>query len=246
MVGGLSAVVGRRSAGAAWPATVARRLICEARVVRYAAGDEREVRWCRDRRCAVKGFPVVALVCSAGGLDAVTRVLEPLPAGWPAAVIVLQHLSPEHPSELAALLDRRTALPVAAAGDGVTLIAGCVLVAPAGHHILVTADEVVTLVPSGGAPPYRPSADLLLTTLALAVGDRLIAVVLSGRGNDAATGASVVHRFGGTVIASTAQTSTEQAMPQASVDRDAVDHVVALHDIAALLITLTTPPTSTA
>jgi two-component system chemotaxis response regulator CheB len=190
---------------------------------------------------AVSGFPVVALVCSAGGLDALIRVLEPLPADLPAAVIVLQHMSPDHRSELAAVLDRRTALPVAAATDGALLTAGRVLVAPAGYHTLVTAEEVVTLIPSGGLPPYRPSADLLLTTLALAVGDRLIAVVLSGRGNDAATGASVVHRFGGTVIASTAATSTQQAMPQAAVDRDdAVDHVVALPDIAALLTALTT------
>jgi two-component system chemotaxis response regulator CheB len=88
---------------------------------------------------------------------------------------------------------------------------------------------------------------LLLTTLALAIGDRLIAVVLSGRGNDAATGASAVHRFGGTVVACTTATSTQQAMPQATLDRaDAVDHVVALPDIAALLITLTTTPTTTA
>jgi two-component system chemotaxis response regulator CheB len=195
----------------------------------------------------VNGFPVVALVCSAGGLDALTRVLAPLPAGWPAAVLVLQHVSPDCPSHLAALLGRRTALPVAAATDGARLAAGRVLVAPPGHHTLITPDEIVALIPSGGSPPYRPSADLLLTTLALAVRDRLIAVVLSGRGNDAATGASVVHRFGGTVIASTAATSTQQAMPQATVDRaNAVDHVVALPDIATLLITLTNTPTSTA
>jgi two-component system chemotaxis response regulator CheB len=50
-------------------------------------------------------FPIVALVCSAGGLDALTRVLQPLPGDLPAAVLVLQHLSPEHPSELAAILD---------------------------------------------------------------------------------------------------------------------------------------------
>ena len=180
------------------------------------------------------GFPVVALVCSAGGLDAVTTVLEPLPARWPAAVMVLQHLSPDYPSHLATLLDGRVALPVATATDGARLKAGRVLVAPAGHHTLITADETVALIPSGGSPPYRPSADLLLTTLALAIGDRLIAVVLSGRGNDAATGASAVHRFGGTVVACTTATSTQQAMPQATLDRaDAVDHVVALPDIAA-------------
>src|SRR4051794_36117176 len=57
-------------------------------------------------------FPVVALVSSAGGLDALTRVLAPLPTTFPAAVIALQHTSPTAPAQLAAILGRRTALPV--------------------------------------------------------------------------------------------------------------------------------------
>ena len=187
------------------------------------------------------GFPVVALVCSAGGIDALTRVLAPLPADLPAALIVLQHLSPEHHSVLAALLDQRTALTVVEATDGGALVPGQVLVTPSGQHTLVAADQTIALIPAGSAPPYRPSADLLLTTLAVAAGDRVIAVVLSGRGNDAATGASAVQRFGGTVIASTALTSTQAAMPQATIDRlGAVDHVVPLDEIAGLLVALTT------
>jgi chemotaxis response regulator CheB len=59
---------------------------------------------------------------------------------------------------------------------------------------LITKDEIIALIPSGSVPPYRPSADLLLTTLALAAGRRAVAVVLSGEGQDAATGATVVHR----------------------------------------------------
>jgi two-component system chemotaxis response regulator CheB len=191
-------------------------------------------------------FPIVALVCSTGGLEALTRVLAPLPADLPAAVLVLQHQSPQHPSTLAALLNQRTALRVTPAGDGTRLSPGTVLVAPSGQHTLITVDGRVALIVSGSLPPYRPSADLLLTTLAVVAGPRAIAVVLSGRGNDAATGATAVHRFGGTVIASTAITSTEAAMPQATIDRDgAVDHVVPLHQLAALLVTLTTAPVVT-
>jgi two-component system, chemotaxis family, protein-glutamate methylesterase/glutaminase len=188
-------------------------------------------------------FPIVALVCSAGGLDALTRVLERLPADLPAAMLVLQHSSPTHPSQLAVILDQRTALRVSPADDGVALAPGAVLVAPNGRHTLITADETIALIPSGALPPYRPSADLLLTTLAVAAGPRVIAVVLSGKGNDAATGATAVHHFGGTVIASTADTSTQPAMPQATIDRDhAVDHVVPLDELAELLITLVTTP----
>ena len=188
-------------------------------------------------------FPVVALLCSAGGLDAMTKVLAPLPADLPAAVLALQHTRPEHPSLLPAILGKRTALPVTHAGDGDRLAPGRVLIAPSGQHTLVTPEGTLALIGSGDAPPYRPSADLLLTTLAIAYRRRVIAVVLSGGGNDAATGATAVHRFGGIVIAASPESSAHQAMPQATIDRDSItDKVVAIDDVAALLTALVTTP----
>ncbi|MEA5367122.1 chemotaxis protein CheB [Amycolatopsis sp., V23-08] len=89
-------------------------------------------------------------------------------------------------------------------------------------------------------PPYRPSADLLLATLAVVAGPRVVAVVLSGRGNDGATGATAVRRFGGTVIATAPATATASAMPEAAIDRDSiVNAVVDLDDIAGLLTAFT-------
>lgn len=191
----------------------------------------------------MSGFPIVALVCSAGGLDALTQVLAPLPGDLPAAVIVLQHMEPDRASELAAILAQRTALPVQPAADGDRLAPAGVWVCSPGQHTLITGDMSLALIPSGVLPPYRPSADLLLTTLAVTAGSRVIAVVLSGRGNDAATGASAVHRFGGTVITSTLASSTQPSMPQATMNRDnATDHVVALEDVAQLLQALITTP----
>jgi two-component system, chemotaxis family, protein-glutamate methylesterase/glutaminase len=184
-------------------------------------------------------FPVVALVCSAGGLHALNRVLVPLPADLPAAVIVLQHHDPTAVSMLAGILARRTALPVTTAADGDPLTPGRVLVAPAGKHILATAGGTVALIASGTIPPARPSADLLLTSLALTAGPRTIAVVLSGYGTDGATGATAVHHFGGTVIATDEATSTQFAMPAATIGRPAItDHVVALDSVADLLVAL--------
>jgi len=186
-------------------------------------------------------FPIVALVCSAGGLEALTRVLAPLPAKMSAAVIVLQHMSPERHSHLAAVLDQRTALPVVPAGDGAPLRPGQVLVAPSGQHTIATRDETLVQVSSAELPPYRPSADLLLTSLAVVAAERVIAVVLTGRGNDAATGASMVHRLGGTVIACSPRSATQPSMPQAAIDRgETVDHVVDLDHLGSALIALTT------
>jgi two-component system chemotaxis response regulator CheB len=186
-------------------------------------------------------FPIVALVSSTGGLDAVTRVVSPLPAGLPAAILVLQHLDPERTSELPGILDRRSALPVSAAADGDALTPGRILVAPAGRHTLITPGPALALIASGPVPPYRPSADLLLTTLAIAAGTRAVAVVLSGKGSDAATGATAVQHFGGTVLVSSPGSSTEPAMPQATINRHrGVHRVVDLDELGQVLIGLAT------
>jgi two-component system chemotaxis response regulator CheB len=187
--------------------------------------------------------PIIVMVCSAGGLDALTTVLAPLPEDLPAAVVVVQHMPPDKQSELPVILNRATALPVGWAQEGDSLVPGCVFAAPPGQHTLITKDETIALIPSGSVPPYRPSADLLLTTLAVAAGRRVTAVVLSGEGQDAATGATAVHHFGGTVIVSSMETSARSAMPRATMLRDDItDHVAPVDDLAGILLALTTAP----
>jgi two-component system, chemotaxis family, protein-glutamate methylesterase/glutaminase len=184
--------------------------------------------------------PVIALVSSAGGLDALSRVLQTMPARLPASVVALQHADPARASELAVLLDRRTALPVAHARDGAALSPGSVIVAPSGYHTLIARDRTVALVRSGERPPHRPSADLLLTSLAVAVGSDAIAVVLTGLGHDGAAGATAIKRLGGTLIASSVATSQEPSMPGAAIDTGQVDHVLALDEIGTALAELVT------
>ncbi|TYB60296.1 chemotaxis protein CheB [Nonomuraea sp. PA05] len=194
----------------------------------------------RGENAAAPGsFPVVAIVSSAGGLTATSRVLAGLPSGLHAAIIVLQHISPGHRSLLTEILARCTPLPVVTAREGALLAPGSVVVAPPGHHLLVTKERRIALIPSGPVPPPRPSADLLLTSLALVFGPAVVAVVLSGNGNDGATGATAVHHFGGLVIATDAATSNHFSMPAACISRDdIVDHVLSLDQVAPMLLAL--------
>lgn len=188
---------------------------------------------------------VIALVASAGGLDAVSHVLGSLPAGLQAAVLVLIHQAPDRTSRLVELLGRRSALPVAAAEHGARLEVGRVVVAPPGSHLLITPGPRTALIMSGAAPPSRPSADLLLTTLAITAGSRAVAAVLSGSGHDGATGATAIHIFGGTVLATDEASSSWFAMPEATIERDhAIDHIVALDDVAGLLGSLVASPSA--
>jgi two-component system chemotaxis response regulator CheB len=183
--------------------------------------------------------PVIALVCSAGGLEALIEVLNPLGPTLPAAIIVLQHQIPTHSSRLAAILGRQCLLTVRDATNDDVLEAGHVLVVPPGRHALVTVAGRVALIKSDGVPPYRPSADLLFTSLALSAPRRSIAVILSGAGNDGATGATALHAFGGVVIAASRESSRNFGMPGAAIGRDEiVDYVVSVEEIPALLTRL--------
>ncbi|WP_410610912.1 chemotaxis protein CheB [Amycolatopsis sp. lyj-109] len=181
-------------------------------------------------------FPVVALVASAGGLDAFVHVLGSLPADLPAAVLVTQHLNPFRPSQLAAILAERTALRVAEAADGDRLVPGVALVAPAARHLLLTPEPRIVLVDSGALPPARPSADLLLATLAVTCGPRTLAVVLTGKGTDAQVGIRAVARCGGTVFAQDEQTSAHFGMPGAAIATGLVGSVLSLPEIAEAII----------
>lgn len=191
-------------------------------------------------RTRLAGPPIVALVCSAGGLQALSSVLSPLPAGFPAAVIVLQHQSPDRPSYLSHLLARSCALPVTTARHGAALRDGTVHVVPPGKHALVALGNRLALISTDHSLPYRPSADLLLISLALVAPRRAIAVILSGGGSDGATGAVALHDFGGTVIAADKESSEFSAMPEAAIAREhAVDYVLPVSEIPPLLISLT-------
>lgn len=186
---------------------------------------------------------VIALVGSAGGLQAVSTVMDGLPEDLGAAVLVLIHQAPDRRSALVHLLQGHSRLPVVAADDGADLQAGTVYVAPPGKHVLVTSGPGLALIASGDVPPSRPSADLLLATLATACGARATAVVLSGGGHDGATGAAAVHRCGGIVLASSEATSINFSMPRATIERgDTTDHVVALDELAPLLASLVADP----
>jgi two-component system chemotaxis response regulator CheB len=194
-------------------------------------------------RAAPGDWPIVALVASAGGIDALSGVLSALPSDLPASIIVLLHASPDRESLLPDILRRISPLDVEVARDGEVLAPGRVIVAPAGRHLLITGDLRAALITSGAFPPSRPSADLLFTTLATAAGPRAIAVVLSGKGHDGATGATAIHRFGGTVLATDAASSEWFAMPSATIERDhATDHIIPLEALPALLIALVTTP----
>jgi two-component system chemotaxis response regulator CheB len=185
-------------------------------------------------------FDTIALATSAGGLKALTSILSALPPGFPAAVMVVQHLDPRHRSLMASILGRRTPLRVKEAEDGEKIEPGAVYVAPPNKHLLANPDHTMTLTHSELVHFVRPSADLLFESVAGSYKDRAIAVVLTGTGADGAMGVRAVKKVGGTVIAQDEASSEFFGMPGAAIQTGCVDFVLSLAEIAPALITLVT------
>jgi len=180
-------------------------------------------------------FEIVALAASAGGLKALTQVLAALPADFPAAIVVVQHLDPRHRSLMADLLGKRTPLQVTEAAEGDQLAAGRVFVAPPDRHLLVNPDGTLSLSRSELVHFVRPSADLLFESVAASYRSRSIAVVLSGSGSDGAMGVSAINKTGGTVIVQDEKTSEFPGMPEAARQTGAADFVLPLEEIGPAL-----------
>jgi two-component system, chemotaxis family, protein-glutamate methylesterase/glutaminase len=175
---------------------------------------------------------VVAIVGSAGGIAAMQVVLGGLPAELDASVLVLIHLTPLAPSVLPAILGRATTLRVEQAADGAPLEPGVVRVAPPDAHLLVDEHETLRLDHSELVHHVRPSADVLLLSMAANHRGPCTAIVLSGTGTDGAAGAAAVKLAGGRVLAQDEATSQHFGMPGAAILAGGVTEVLALDEIA--------------
>jgi two-component system chemotaxis response regulator CheB len=184
---------------------------------------------------------VVAIASSAGGITALKAVIEALPVDFPAAVLVVQHLDPAAPSQLAHILQRHSLVPVEEASEGARMETGHVYIAPPGHHLVVSAAGTLHLSDSPLRNFVRPSADELFESVAARLDTHVIAVVLTGTGIDGSVGTLAVQVQGGTVVVQDPETSQFPGMPRAAIRAGAVTKVVPLEQIAGTLVALLTP-----
>jgi two-component system chemotaxis response regulator CheB len=167
-------------------------------------------------------------------------LLGALPGDLPLGVLVAQHMPEKFTRAFAERLGRTSAFTVAEAADGDLVAAGRVLVAPGGHHLELRRERgtgtlrvtVASPDAGGSSPHYCPSIDRLFTSAALAMPRRLCAVVLTGMGNDGATGVRSVKAAGGLTIAEAELTAVIYGMPRAAVATGNVDVSLGLPEIA--------------
>lgn len=156
---------------------------------------------------------IVAVAASAGGVDALTRLVAALPADLPAVVLVALHLTPSSPSLLPRVLARRSSLEVVPAEDGLALRHGQVVVSVPDCHLLVQEGKVV-LGRGARENGHRPSHDAMLRSVALEAGPRAVGVVLTGLLDDGSAGLRCVERYGGTCLAQDPEDADYPDMPR--------------------------------
>ena len=170
---------------------------------------------------------VIAIASSKGGINALKQVLSELPADFPGAVIVVQHLSSLFKSHLAEVLDRYTQLQVLPAREGAKLLSGTVHVAPPDYHIIVNRDGSLSLSQAAKEHFVRPSAEYTFKSLADSYQDKAIAVVLTGYDGDGSEGVQKIKAMGGRVIAQNQDTAEVFSMPKSAIETGCVDRAFA-------------------
>jgi two-component system chemotaxis response regulator CheB len=185
-----------------------------------------------------KQVHVVLIGASAGGMDALKRLVAQLPADFAAPVFIVQHMGANVTGNiLVEVLNQHGALPCAHAVSGEKVKPGRIYIAPSDHHMMLRKDEI--LVTKGAMENRsRPAIDPLFRSAAVAYGNRAIGVVLTGYLNDGSAGLSTIRRCGGICIVQDPQDAAYPDMPQHALNEVKVDYCVPLAEMGPLLAKL--------
>lgn len=191
------------------------------------------------KRIGKQPFELVAIASSTGGPPALQSILSSFEQSYPFGVVIAQHMPPGFTRAFADRLDRTSIFTVREAADGDKIEPGVVLIAPGGFNMVLERagiDSVVRIIPPSSSDRYVPSADLLFSSCAPLYGKRMLAVVLTGMGNDGSKGVIEVKERGGQVLAESEASAVVYGMPREAVATGCVDRVVPLPGVAQAIL----------
>jgi two-component system, chemotaxis family, CheB/CheR fusion protein len=186
-------------------------------------------------------FPIVGIGASAGGLEAFSHLLQPLPQDTGMAFVLVQHLAPEHASLLSEILTRTTTMNVHEVQDGVEILPNSVYVIP--PNTLMTLEEgCLKLQPRQRTRGKYMPIDAFFKSLAEDHSHKAIAIVLSGGDDDGSLGLAAIKAAGGITFAQDPRSAEVSKMPQNAIATGCVDFVLAPAGIAQELIKISRHP----
>ncbi len=180
----------------------------------------------------------IVIGVSAGGMEALQKVLTVLDAGFSLPVVIVQHEAATSGGFLAHFLAGKCALPAKQAEDKEKLVPGTIYVAPPDYHLLIENDRTLALSIDAPVNYARPSIDVLFETAADAYGRALAGVILTGASVDGSRGLKKIKDAGGLTIVQDPQTAEASYMPRAALAAVEVDYVLKLEEIGHFLSAL--------
>jgi two-component system response regulator WspF len=179
---------------------------------------------------------LVAIGASAGGPAAIARVLEGLPRGFPAAVVIVQHVDERFAPGMAEWLSRSSPLPVRVAQEGERVTAGTALLSGTNDHLVLKSADRLGYEREPKDLAYRPSVDVFFESVSAKWPGDAVGVLLTGMGRDGAKGLKTLRNKGFYTIAQDEATSAVYGMPKAAATLGAAVDVLPLERIAPRLI----------
>jgi two-component system chemotaxis response regulator CheB len=177
---------------------------------------------------------ILAIGVSTGGPQALLEVISKLPSGFPAPIVIVQHMPPLFTKSLSKSINDKSAIRVEEGFEGGRLEPGKAWIAPGGSHMQVVkrkGGHELAIISDNPVNSCRPSVDVLFLSVVEAYGSKVLAVVLTGMGQDGLAGADAVHRAGGAVFVQDEASSVVWGMPGSIAKAGLADKIISLRDL---------------
>jgi two-component system chemotaxis response regulator CheB len=182
-------------------------------------------------------YSAIVIGTSAGGLHALSALLEELPRDYRMPVIIVQHRIKDDRGELLEeVLQQKCSIIVKQANEKESILNGRVYFAPPDYHLLVDNDLTFSLTTDEKVNYARPSIDVLFETAAEAYKDKLAGIILTGANSDGRRGIEIIKSYRGLTIAQDPQEADYPEMPKSAIASGAVDKILSLTDIKKFLL----------
>lgn len=182
---------------------------------------------------------VVVIGTSAGGLDALKKLFSQLQENFPLPILIVQHISPDASGNvLLNQLNNISKLKCQHAESGINLKPGHVYLAPSSHHLMISGEQKILVTKGAHENRARPAIDPLFRSAAVAFGNGVIGILLTGCLDDGTAGMKVIQECGGICIVQDPDDADFPYMPKNALNHVKVDYCLPISEMGGLLYQL--------